>query len=171
MPGFNGVERKGISLDLMPLEPYKEFHFPNLSRDEYLVTSPESDRHNCIAWAAGDSSRRWWPDTPDYYWPDTAPLEETLESFRAVFEVMGYGDCSTGELEPDFEKVAIFVDSDGVPTHAARQLDDGAWTSKLGDWEDIKHDSLNALENAPFMNSMYGTVSRFMRRPRNQNSS
>jgi hypothetical protein len=154
----------------MTLEPAREARFPNLNRTEYRVTSAETEDYNCIAWAAGDSSQWWWPN-PDDYWPDTAPREETLDSFRAVFEAMGYQECATADFEVDFEKIAIFVDSDGVPTHAARQLDDGAWTSKLGDWEDIKHDSLNALENAPFMNSLYGTVSLFMRRRRNQNSS
>ena len=64
----------------------------------------------------------------------------------------------------DTRKIAIFVDDEGVPTHAARQLQSAVWTSKLGDWEDIEHDSLAALENAPLMNSLYGTVALVMRR-------
>jgi len=43
-------------------------------------------------------------------------------------------------------------------THAARQLDDGTWTSKLGSLEDITHE-LQALEGAD-----YGHVVLFMKR-------
>jgi hypothetical protein len=42
-------------------------------------------------------------------------------------------------------KVAIYA-SGGELTHAARQLPDGQWTSKLGDLEDIEHDTLEALK-------------------------
>ena len=35
----------------------------------------------------------------------------------------------------------------GIPTHAARQLRSGRWTSKLGQAEDIEHE-LRALEGA-----------------------
>ena len=92
-------------------------------------------------------------------------MEETLASFQAVFEGMGYFECESDALEAGYEKIAIFVDDEGVPTHAARQLNSGAWTSKLGDWEDIEHDSLAALENAALMNSLYGAVALVMRRP------
>ena len=63
----------------MPLASYKEVLLPRLHPDEYRITSPESDRYNCIAWAAGDATRRWWPGEPDYYWPPDAPQGETLE--------------------------------------------------------------------------------------------
>ena len=92
-------------------------------------------------------------------------MEETLASFQVVFEGMGYLECESNALEAGYEKIAIFVDNDGVPTHAARQLQSGAWASKLGDWEDIEHESLSTLESAPLMNSLYGTVALILRRP------
>ena len=148
----------------MTLEPAKEIRFPQLSGETYRITSSATDIYNCIAWAAGDSNRSWWP-APDYFWPDSAPLEETLSGFRAVFEGMGYLECESDTFEEGFEKVAIFAGDDQVPTHAARQLQTGKWTSKLGDWEDIEHDTLSALENAPLMDSLYGAVAFIMRRP------
>ena len=39
--------------------------FPRLRGAPYQVTSPEDDRYNCIAWAAGDPKHWWWPDEPD----------------------------------------------------------------------------------------------------------
>ena len=149
----------------MTLERYKEALLPGLNRGEYWVTSPASDRYNCIAWAAGDDTDWWWPDPdPDStsYWPETVPLEETLESFRAAFESLGYRECATADLEPGFEKVALFA-KDGLPTHAARQLPNGNWTSKLGLWQDIEHQHLNAVgSNA----SIYGNVALLLRRRR-----
>ncbi len=62
------------------------------------------------------------------------------------------------ELEPGFEKIALFADERGIPRHAARQLLTGRWTNKLGELEDIEH-GLRDLEGAE-----YGTVVLVMRR-------
>lgn len=146
----------------MPLEPYKEALLPNLNRAEYQVTSPETRRYNCIAWAAGDTTQ-WWAPGPEYYWPAGIPREHTLTSFHALFAGMGYRQCADAELESGFEKVAIFADADGFPTHAARQLPNGNWSSKLGAWQDIEHQFLNALAGSA---SIYGNVALLLRRPR-----
>lgn len=61
-----------------------------------------------------------------------------------LFLAAGYELCGDGSLEDRYEKIAIYA-KDGEPTHAARQLGDGRWTSKLGKYEDIEHDSLDAL--------------------------
>ena len=47
-----------------------------------------------------------------------------------------------------------------VPTHAARQLPDGKWTSKLGPFEDIKHSTLVCLKGP-----LYGEPDTYMKRP------
>ena len=146
----------------MALEPWKEVSFPNLASAEYQKKSVETPEYNCIAWAAGDSSRWWWP-SPFSYWPAEAPQEVTLPGYRAVFELMGYQECATDVPELGFEKVAIYVDTDGSPSHAARQLENGSWTSKLGSWEDIEHPTLHALEG---FGVAYGTVALILRRPR-----
>jgi hypothetical protein len=62
-------------------------------------------------------------------------------------------------LEPGSEKIAVFANAKGVPTHAARQLASGFWTSKLGVSEDIEH-RLRDLEG-----DIYGTVALIMKRP------
>ena len=48
----------------------------------------------------------------------------------------------------------------GEWTHAARQLADGWWTSKLGPAEDIRHRTPQALAG-----DQYGQVVAFMKRP------
>ena len=138
-----------------------EQHFPNLARTTYSVTSPLTPAYNCIAWAAGDSTRWWWPDD-HVYWPGGVPVEESLDSFVAAFETLEYEACPDGQLEPGFEKVAIYASADAVPTHAARQLPNGLWTSKLGKDVDIEHE-LEGLTS-----QKYGKAVRFLRRPRLQ---
>lgn len=134
--------------------------FPNLQKADYRVTSEATPQYNCIAWAAGENGRWWWPDPMvQAYWPADIPREATLEAFVQVYAKLGYRFCESGELEPAYEKIALFALSDGVPTHAARQLRNGNWTSKLGTQEDIEH-SLKDLEGP-----QYGAVVRFLRRP------
>jgi hypothetical protein len=114
--------------------------FPRLPAAGYRVTSPTDDVYNCIAWALGITDNWWWPGDPDRtYWPDNLPRERTLAAFRQLFAGFGYDECIGDGLETGFEKVAIFANALGQPTHAARQLPTGRWTSKLGESEDIDH--------------------------------
>jgi hypothetical protein len=139
-----------------------EERFPGLRGTFHRVTSPATRDYNCIAWAAGDTAHWWWPDVdPEddaVFWPPGVALEERPAAFVAAFATLGHAPCSGEEAELAFEKVALFA-RDSVPTHAARQLPDGRWTSKLGRREDIEHD-LNAVTG-----ELYGTVVLFLKRP------
>jgi hypothetical protein len=140
-----------------------EREFPRLRLAGYSITSPESDDYNCIAWAGGDTARKWDPDpTSGRYWPDGVPRTLDVESFIQLFASKGgYSPCDSNTLEQGFEKVAIFISLGQELTPAARQLPSGAWTSKLGDWEDIEHKALSGLES-----SFYGRVATILKRPR-----
>lgn len=137
-----------------------EQSFPHLKPTGYRVTSPRSPDYNCIAWAADEDSRWWEPDPFGlYYWPESSRREFTLEAYVQTFISLGYTPCDSDEMELGFEKIAIYVNPQGIPTHAAKQLSNGRWTSKLGRSEDIEH-SLEGLEN-----SIYGSVAQVLRRP------
>jgi hypothetical protein len=138
-----------------------EHLFPSLQTKPYQVTSPATDGYNCIAWAAGATNFWWWPfGDPNWtYWPENVPRQETLDAFRDAFATLGYVVCDHPDVEPGFEKIALFADARGCPTHAARQLSSGRWTSKLGQLEDIEHD-LRDLEGTE-----YGVVALLMKRP------
>jgi hypothetical protein len=104
--------------------------FPGLRMETFRVTSPPSDVYNCIAWAAGDDQLWWWPDEMETaYWPPEAPRTATVAAFVQAYAGLGYERCSTADWEEGSEKIALFTDAAGVPTHAARQLPDGTWTS------------------------------------------
>ena len=99
------------------------------------------------------------PDNETPYWPGGVPREETLTAFTAAFATLGYEVADSETWEPGFDKVALFADAQGIPTHAARQLAQGRWTSKLGLSEDIEH-NLHDVSG-----SIYGVVVRVLRRP------
>lgn len=129
--------------------------FPLLSGAEWRLTSPATERYNCVAWATGDDEKWWWPEEP-YFWPEGAPFESSVSAFVIVFGLVGYESCESSDLEPGWLKVAIFAKEFG-PTHIARQLPSGAWSSKLGSYVDIEH----PLET--LVGSLYGNVAQVLR--------
>ena len=136
--------------------------FENL-QEAFQVTSWPTDAYNCIAWAAGDQYYWWWPD-PDgeFYWPPGVDRVATVAAFIAAFQTLGYEPCDSPDLEPGFEKVAIYAVGDSTK-HMARQLSSGTWTSKLGEWWDIAHDSVDGVQDPPHR-VHYGARRQIMRR-------
>ena len=120
-----------------------EIEFPNLDAYNHKKTSNADPGYNCIAWAYGDNTKWFWP-VKRYYWPINITREATIEAFIELFSSIGYQDCNNHSFEPGYEKVAICA-LDGIPTHAARQQNNGRWTSKLGEDIDIEHDTLECL--------------------------
>jgi len=133
--------------------------FPGLAQVGYRETSPATWDYNCIAWAASDDSK-WWEPPPHGFWPPGVQPAYTLAAYMVAYATLGYEQCSEGTYESRFEKIVIFADPNGFPTHAARQLENGRWTSKLGPHIDIEHATPEAL-NGPD----YGSPAVFMRRP------
>src|SRR5258708_31227200 len=93
------------------------------------------------------------------YWPSSAPRNESLGAFIKAFESIGY------ELADDvprktkgYERITLYA-LNGRPTHAAKQLPNGKWSSKLGGAEDIEH-TLTGLHG-----EKYGKAVHFMPRP------
>lgn len=146
--------------------PLSDDEFPHLTSHNHDITSPCKKRYNCIAWAAGCVTRWWWPSN-NGFWPQGVPREETLDAFMAAFATLQYRPCDEGSFDPNYEKIALFAreGAEGVlvPTHAARQLPDGRWTSKLGVLQDIAHREVGDVNG-----SLYGTPVQFMSRPINR---
>ena len=137
-----------------------EHIFPNLAATGYRVTSPITPDYNCIAWAAEKTETPWWPVAlSPYHWPIQVPRVVSVQAFEEGFRTLGCEPCAGGQLEAGVEKVAIYADQNGEPTHMARQLRSDAWTSKLGDLEDIEHQVVDGVEG-----DCYGRVVRFLKR-------
>ncbi len=135
-----------------------ESYFPTLAGGGYRTTSPETEDYNCIAWAAGKSDE-WWDIREGYYWPDGVPRVGTIKIVSRVFKLLGFKRCKTSRRLRHFDKIAIYGEGE-LFTHVARQLPSGKWTSKLGNLQDIEHDTLESLEG-----DEYGKLMFVMRRP------
>jgi hypothetical protein len=136
-----------------------ESYFPNIGKWE--KTSECDNDYNCIAFAAGELDR-WWEPFPEeglgYYWPEGATRSRMLPGHIEAFRTRGYEVCEDGSLDTSKEKIVIYVNGYGHVEHAARQLPDGRWTSKIGTFDDIVHETPHSLEGA------YGPPSCFMQR-------
>lgn len=133
--------------------------FPRLQVEPFEVSSPRTIDYNCIGWAAGDKRNWWWPGGK--YWPGGVQRDDSVPAFVTAFATRGYECCDSHAIESGFEKVALYVDEQyGRVTHAARQLPDGRWTSKLGPQWDINH----LLEGVCGPHPAYGRVAQILRR-------
>lgn len=141
--------------------PELEAQFPGLHGTRYDVVSPQTPNYNCIAWAASEDHRWWWPDAFGiYFWPQGIPRASTVEAFVAAFVALGYELCANANHEDGFEKAAIFAGADGSVTHMSRERPDGTWTSKLGTSYDIIHMTVTDVEGV-----RYGTFNCALRKP------
>lgn len=132
--------------------------FPRLKKlpRPFTIKSPVDRKYNCIAWAVGVNDQLWWPYA---FWPKGCPREETVSAFVQAFATLGYKPCSDGRRERGYEKIVLYATEDD-PTHAAKQLSNGWWTSKIGKNVDIEH-KIKDLEGP-----CYGKVAMYFRRPK-----
>lgn len=118
---------------------------------------------------ANDDERHWWEPGLHggrYYWPTDIKKQDTLEAWVELFTAQGYAQVENREIEPGYEKIAIFVHlEDMMPSHVAKS-DGRVWKSKLGKGQDIEHASLEVLEGN--QGDEYGIVERVLRRPLRQ---
>ena len=132
--------------------------FPNLAGSLYELTGEPSDEYNCIAWALGISFQNWDCFDPDGYWPPSLPRDHWIGTVMQLFANEGFEVSEGDSLEPGYEKIALYAFV-GQFTHVARKLQDGRWTSKLGNRETITHPS-----PANLAGGIYGNVHCIMRR-------
>ena len=167
-PGWTGRESMAISKRDLVLEHL----FHGLALDGYSAESDANGDYNCFAWAASISHRRWGPYKklpPGWDWPDKVPREMTIPAFVQAYKTLGYKTCGLDfSLESRCEKIVIYANALDEPQHAARQLADGNWTSKMGfDGRDIHHNSPAGVVDVPTMrHSRYGKVVVCMKRRR-----
>lgn len=143
--------------------------FPKLADDaNFKITSPQTPNYNCIAWAYNYNDRWMWPDpsTPIvldgvfYYWPDEVTKTPDVDSFIEAFRKKGYEICDNADFDEGFQKIALYVKPGTKEcTHAARQLRNSFWTSKLGRGNDIQHGTPYTIEG-----NDYGVVYCIMSR-------
>ena len=73
------------------------------------------------------------------YWPIPVTDPPSVAALIAAYKALGYEVCSDAKFEFLWERVIIYAHMPDEYTHAARQLPDGRWTSKLGEGIDLTH--------------------------------
>jgi len=129
--------------------------FPNLKT--YTPTGDASDEYNCIAHACGHDDRWNWPGR---HWPKGFGSSRSVRTFKNFLALHRFEQCGDGALEEGWEKVALYATGD-TAQHAARQLNSGEWTSKMGHGIVITHPDVHSVEGPK-----YGKVVMYFRRKR-----
>jgi len=146
-------------MDIMSARNMIEKLFPHLKPFEYEVRSEKDYKYNCFAFTLNDTKHNWDPNPyADKYWPEGMAREPALEAVIAMYQSFGYVRCSNWDIEPGFQKIALYV-KEGQPRHAAKQLPSGRWVSKLGYHVDFEH----PLE--PLNGGFYGDIQYILKRP------
>ena len=130
--------------------------FPGLACVDWEITSEPNDDYNCIAYAIGEETG-WWTHAGNYRWPN-ARRSPSIDSLIEMLVGQDFEICDDGEETAGFDKIALYA-KDGNWKHAAVQLPGGAWSSKLGAYEDIRHATPESLAG-----EFNGNVHCFMRR-------
>lgn len=155
----------GKSVDEIKIHLIK--FFPELAQDKnFQITSKATPNYNCIAWACKYNDRWIQPpylEKPNLdcvvWWPPEVEEGTNIQCLVSVFESQGYMLCDTFEHEDGYIKIALyFNENNNEWTHAARELRNGFWTSKLGPNVDIQHGTPYTIENED-----YGKVYCFMK--------
>jgi hypothetical protein len=118
-----------------------ELNFPRLAEKvNFEFTSPHTYDYNCVAWA--DNKQDDWTQ----FYDNQGNLILAAGRYIQHFLDQGFFEIDNGDFELGEQKVAIYINSiTGHFKHVARQLENGRWTSKLGDWEDIEHTEVGVL--------------------------
>jgi hypothetical protein len=156
--------KKPLNEDRFPDErgmlrtPSERTAFPHLGA-EFEVLGPASKTYNCIAWTINV--------TDHWVWPGRKDQPATVSDFDTLYGQHGYRRVSGLNYQrvAGVEKIVLYGKSkaDGTtePTHGARQLSDGSWSSKLGQLPLIRH-----LEPTDLDGSAYGVPVALYTRPK-----
>jgi hypothetical protein len=116
-------------------------HFPNLVPGQnFEFTSLKTDDYNCVAWSTEIEDE--WIDFP---YDEQGNYDDNIDKYITYFKNLGFVEIKDSNPEDGVSKIAIYGDNENNFKHVARLLPNGKWTSKIGDWEDIQHDTLEAL--------------------------
>src|SRR5437763_1887828 len=92
-----------------------EDYWPRLQGTDWRQTSDPDVRYNCLAWSGARDQVHWWQTGREggRYWPPGVPDEDSVEAWLRIFKNQLFEECEGTDYEAGWEKVAIYVDSEG----------------------------------------------------------
>jgi len=71
-----------------------------------------------------------------------------MENLLRVYQMLGYNVCEIQVGRVDVEKIAIYAEPDGLPTHAAANSVLASGRANLGSLRMFEHTTLESLEGS-----------------------
>ncbi len=149
------VFEEGYEFGLTPEEIITTWS--NLQEEiNFIFTSKQTWDYNCVMWAL-HIDHIW----KDFGYSDDGYLnpDQTTTPYINFYKENGFVICENALLEDGFEKICIFSNR-GNFSHVSRQLADGRWASKMGNYEDIEHSAVTDVGGVG-----YGNPEFYMKRP------
>jgi hypothetical protein len=139
---------------------YFDKDYPYL-KGNYTKTSDETILYNCVAYVLGEYDKIYSSYEEEGIWIDGLEKTHTPKNYADFFKkIKGFEICKNADFDDKYEKIAIYGLEDEF-LHVAIQLQNGKWSSKIGEYEDIEHNSLKAVGGG-----RYGYPIIFMQRLR-----
>ena len=120
----------------------------------FIKVNSQDDNFNCIGYAL--SINEFVSYHISRYWIDSVPRNASIINLVKIFEHFGFERCNS-LVETGYKKIVIYGNH-GISKHAAIQLDNIWYESKMGSYEICKH-TLEAIEGA-----LYGYPKVWMRK-------
>ena len=136
--------------------------FPGLRGTPWAIKSRKTKRYNCFAWAAREKHRRW-DFAKGAYWPPGVHRLSGIAYLVGAYLAEGFSVCHQAACQKydSTSDSIVLYERNRIGTHAARLLANGRWSSKLGDIEDVQHQTPEALSG-----TRYGGPIVYMKRKR-----
>lgn len=138
-----------------------KMYWPSLNDEDFEFKSHFNPFYNCLAWAINVNTIFV---TMNYFQKkhglDINNLDHSVNGYAKILEEFyNYLSCENGEYEKGFEKILLYGDNNNLWTHAARQIKEEMWVSKLGSCENIEHKNIECLNG-----NTYGEPKIFMKK-------
>lgn len=126
----------------------------NFIENYQILEGTSSPHYNCISHTLNIKNKWSWPKSvdSDNYWP-ISNISETIDAFDEFYEYHGFTKTNMNKIYLGKNKIVLYSIGE-IPKHAALQIKDDLYESKMGRGEIIRHDPFD-IEN-----SIYGNIVR-----------
>ena len=107
----------------------------------FIIPNTKDDNYNCVGYSL--EINEFVSHHIGRYWIDSIERSGSINNLIKVFEYFGF-ERSDSSVEEGYKKIVIYGNR-GFASHAAIQLDDIWYQSKMGEYEICKH-KLEAIE-------------------------
>jgi len=144
-----------------------EMLFPGLKKQAYTITDGPTPllihlktchiianpyAYNCIGWSLCSIFNGWFQPPSNLL--QAAPKLQ-LKWFDQFYAAKNWKISKNCKPEKGVRKIALYCNAKGYPSHAAKQIEDDWWESKLGQGHRVVHPGTGSLEG-----EQYGKVTR-----------